>query len=73
MVVKFLLKQHEELGENERTLMIKCDSQFIIKLIDTIHLDFNFGLVMEFCEVKYFVIYSCNINVNNKMQFNILI
>ena len=70
MVVKLLLKQHEELGEKERNVMMRCDSQFIVKLIDTIHLDFNFGLVMEFCEVKYFVIYSCNINVNNKMQIS---
>ena len=43
--------------ENELEIMKKCDNQFLVKLLDSFHVEIPFygslyGIVMDFCEVR---------------------
>jgi hypothetical protein len=39
-------------AQNEREIMSKANHQFIVKILDSIFTQLNFGIVMEFYDVK---------------------
>ena len=73
VAIKLMLQSGESgAAQNEREIMSKTNHQFIVKILDSIFTQLNFGIVMEFYDVKNAYIYT-HLNAFKFFKFYILI